>query len=67
MTGKEFRAWQSSIEVEGRPIRGFELARRMELTPEHISRLRRDGSAKDRLYRLAMAAITAGIKPWGEA
>lgn len=67
MTGKEFRAWQASVEVEGRPIRGSELARRMGLTPEHVSRLRNGGTPKDALYRLAMAAISAGVKPWGSA
>jgi len=65
MTGKEFRAWQASVEVEGRPMRGSEVARKMGITPEHVSRLRRDGSSKDAVYRLAMAAISSGIKPWG--
>lgn len=67
MTGREFRVWQASIEVEGRPLRGTEVARRMGLTPEHVSRLRNGGATKDMLYRLAMAAISAGVKPWGEA
>lgn len=67
MTGKEFRTWQASVEVEGRPMRGSEVARKMGISPEHVSRLRRDGSAKDSIYRLAMAAISTGMKPWGVA
>lgn len=68
MTGREFREWMASIEVEGRPIRGVELARRLGISQEHLSRIRRDGADnKANLYRLAMAAISNGVKPWGAA
>lgn len=66
---KEFRNWQSGIEVEGRAIRGNELARRLGRTPEYISRVRAAGvpDGEESIMRLAMAAIATGLKPWGAA
>lgn len=68
ITWKEFRNWQASVERHGRPIMGIELAFELGMTPETLSRYRRQGvpDEAERRMRLAMAAISAGLKPWGE-
>lgn len=67
ITAKEFRTWQAGIDVEGRPIRGIEIARRFGLAAETVSRFRQAGvsDGAEAITRLAMAAVSAGIKPWG--
>lgn len=66
---KEFRNWQNSIEIEGRPIRGIELARRLGRTDDTITKYRNVGvpDSEEPTLRLAMAAISANLKPWGVA
>ncbi len=67
ISAKEFRTWQASIDVEGRPIRGIEVARRFGLAAETVSRFRTEGvkDGSEPIMRLAMAAMAAEIKPWG--
>lgn len=62
----DFRRWQAEIEVEGRPIRGIELARRLGREPDTLSRWRNSGvpDSEEKLLRLAMAAMSAGLQPW---
>lgn len=69
VTAKEFRTWQASVEIEGRPIRGVEIARRLGRSPETIAVYRNDGinDQAEMVMRLAMAAISEGVKPWGFA
>lgn len=68
VTAEDFRKWQAGIEVEGRGIRGVELARRLGKHQDTISTYRTVGipDSEESVMRLAMAAISAGIKPFGE-
>jgi hypothetical protein len=68
ITPKEFRLWQASVERYGRQIKGVELAGLFGVVPETVSRWRAFGvgDQEERRMRLAMAALTADIKPWGE-
>lgn len=64
---KEFRLWMASIEVFGRPIQVQEVAQLVGRAPESLSRYRRDGvrDGEEKMMRLAMAAISSELKPWG--
>lgn len=58
----------ASVEIAGRPIRGTEVAHMLGRTPEYVSKCRKAGVSDeaDKITRLAMAAISAGLKPWGD-
>lgn len=74
ITPKEFRHWQmlQTPEVIGGRgnrlpgARSKDMARKLGIAPESFSRYRRIGIGDqgERIMRLAMAAIAAGLEPW---
>jgi len=67
VTAKEFRQWQASLDHSGRQVKGVDLALAFGVAPETISRWRANGipDGDERRTRLAMAALSAGLNPWG--
>jgi len=66
ITDTDFRVWQATVKVDGKPATSGDIGRLLGRTPNTIVNFRRRGvpTGDEPLMRLAMSAISNGLAPW---